>query len=112
VGGVFGAPHHLDRHPRSAGLSQGHGQVAISAREMMGGHETRAAAVRDSRHSHKASASVMLFSTRSYGGGTQTGPLGRQYDVAPDGRFLINTMLDAPATPITLIKNWNPDVKK
>jgi len=54
----------------------------------------------------------MLFSTRSYGGGTQTGPLGRQYDVAPDGRFLINTMLDAPATPITLIKNWNPDVKK
>ena len=34
---------------------------------------------------------------------------GRQYDVAPDGRFLINTVLDKSATePIALLTNWNP----
>jgi len=34
---------------------------------------------------------------------------GRQYDLAPDGRFLINTVLDNSATaPITLPTNWNP----
>jgi hypothetical protein len=39
--------------------------------------------------------------------------VGRQYDVARDGRFLINTVLgDAPAAPITLLQNWNPEVKK
>ena len=33
----------------------------------------------------------------------------RQYDVAPDGRFLINMVLDDAATPITLLQNWNPE---
>ena len=28
------------------------------------------------------------------------------YDVAPDGRFLINTMIDSAAAPITLLMNW------
>jgi hypothetical protein len=38
---------------------------------------------------------------------------GRQYDVAPDGRFLIATVLDNSATaPITLLTNWNPEAKK
>ena len=38
---------------------------------------------------------------------------GRQYDVAPVGRFLINTVLDNRATaPITLLTNWNPEAKK
>jgi hypothetical protein len=36
----------------------------------------------------------------------------RQYDVAADGRFLINTVLDNAAAPITLLQNWNPDAKK
>ena len=36
---------------------------------------------------------------------------GRQYDVAPDGRFLINTELDTAAAPITLLMNWNPEKK-
>jgi hypothetical protein len=36
----------------------------------------------------------------------------RQYDVAPDGRFLINTVLAADvAAPITLIQNWNPETQ-
>jgi hypothetical protein len=51
---------------------------------------------------------VVLFRTRIYGGGVDTS-LGSQYDVARDGRFLINTVLDeATATPITLIQNWQP----
>ena len=36
----------------------------------------------------------------------------RQYDVAPDGRFLINTELDSAAAPITLLMNWHSEVKK
>jgi len=38
--------------------------------------------------------------------------IGRQYDVAPDGRFLINTELPGEAAPITLLLNWNPEAKK
>ena len=38
-------------------------------------------------------APVVLFPTRIVGGGVDAGQ-GRQYDVAPDGRFLINTVLD------------------
>ena len=56
-------------------------------------------------------APVVLFPTRVSGGGVD-GQLGRQYDVAPDGRFLINTLLDSAAAPITLIQNWNPEAKK
>ena len=48
-----------------------------------------------------------LFPTRILGGGVGTN-LGRQYDVAPDGRFLINTELEGTEAPITLIQNWNP----
>jgi hypothetical protein len=49
-----------------------------------------------------------LFATRIAGGGVATGQ-GRQYDVAPDGRFLINTVVDSgTVAPITLIQNWNP----
>jgi Tol biopolymer transport system component len=52
-----------------------------------------------------------LFQTRIFGGGTNvsTGP---QYDVSRDGRFLINTVLDEAAAPITLIQNWSPELKK
>ena len=53
---------------------------------------------------------VVLFPTRIYGGGVDT-QQGRQYDVASDGRFLINTVLDIAAAPITLIQNWQPEAK-
>lgn len=52
-------------------------------------------------------APVVLFPTRILGGGASSG-LGRSYDVAPDGRFLINTVLDVDAAPITLLMNWRP----
>jgi eukaryotic-like serine/threonine-protein kinase len=51
---------------------------------------------------------VTLFQTHVRGGGIDSAQ-GRQYDVAPDGRFLINRVLDSAAAPITLILNWNPD---
>ena len=57
-------------------------------------------------------APVRLFPTRIWGGGVDA-QVGRQYDVGPDGRFLINTVLDDAATPpITLLMNWRPEAKK
>jgi Tol biopolymer transport system component len=54
---------------------------------------------------------VTLFQTNVLGGGFDVAQ-GRQYDVAPDGRFLINRVVDGAAAPITLIQNWNPEVKQ
>ncbi len=56
-------------------------------------------------------APAVLFPTRIFGGGTEA-QQGRQYDVAPDGRFLINTVLDSGTVPITLLQNWNPEAKR
>ena len=47
---------------------------------------------------------MVLFRKRMYGGGTDVG-LGTQYDMARDGRILINTNLDDAASPITLIND-------
>jgi len=53
---------------------------------------------------------IALFPTRIVGGGTGLSQ-GWQYNVAADGRFLINTLVgEASTTPITLILNWNPEV--
>jgi eukaryotic-like serine/threonine-protein kinase len=52
---------------------------------------------------------IALFPTRIFAGGTDL-ILGWQYDVAPDGRFLINTVVgDGSTTPIRLILNWDPE---
>jgi hypothetical protein len=59
----------------------------------------------------EAGAPVRLFQTRIFRGSVDVGQL-TQYDVAPDGRFLINTVLPSAAAPITLIQNWNPDAAK
>ena len=55
-------------------------------------------------------APVVLFPTRIIGGGG--GQIGRNYDVGPDGRFLINTELPGAAAPITLLMNWRPPATK
>ncbi len=52
-----------------------------------------------------------LFTARIYGGGVDT-QQGRNYDVAKDGRFLVNMVVGSPTTPITLIQNWNPEAAK
>jgi Tol biopolymer transport system component len=54
---------------------------------------------------------VMLFPTRIFSGGVDV-QLGRQYDVTADGRFLINTLVNQTAAPITLLQNWNPTAKR
>jgi hypothetical protein len=59
----------------------------------------------------EAGAPVVLFRTRIYGGGADNGQ-NRQYDVTRDGRFLINSVLDDASAPITLLQNWNPELKK
>ena len=50
---------------------------------------------------------LALFQPRIYGGGTDLNA-GTSYDVSADGRFLINTVLEDAASPITLLQNWSP----
>ncbi len=57
--------------------------------------------------SFQVGAPVKLFAPQIYGGGADVAQ-GSQYDVAPDGRFLINTVLDEVTSPITLLQNWKP----
>jgi eukaryotic-like serine/threonine-protein kinase len=53
-----------------------------------------------------AGAPQALFQTRIIGAGT----VGFQYDVAPDGRFLINS-LPNPSPPLTLVSGWTALLK-
>jgi Tol biopolymer transport system component len=69
--------------------------------------EMMAAPIASTGPTFEPGAPVVLFPTRIYGGGEDV-QQGRQYDVAPDGRFLINTVLDDAAAPITLIQHWQP----
>lgn len=51
-------------------------------------------------------APVILFQTQIYLGGAEQA-LRSQYAVAPDGRFLINTVVgNNPWPPIVVIHNW------
>lgn len=50
---------------------------------------------------------LVLFATHILGGGIDAGQ-GRQYDVASDGRFLINTVIEGVDQPITLLQHWRP----
>jgi eukaryotic-like serine/threonine-protein kinase len=64
-----------------------------------------AAPVRISGSTFQRDTPMVRFSTRILGGGIDAGQ-GRQYDIAPDGRFLINTVLDDVDAPITLLQHW------
>jgi Tol biopolymer transport system component len=48
-----------------------------------------------------------LFTTPAWNGGVDA-QQGHQYDVAPDGRFIINAVVNDADQPITLIQNWQP----
>jgi hypothetical protein len=52
-------------------------------------------------------APVALFSRDIVG--SDSVDSGLQFDVARDGRFLLNT-ISADTSPITVIVNWSPDV--
>src|SRR5438132_5149107 len=43
------------------------------------------------------------------GGGLNVTGRSQQYDVAPDGRFLINVESESSYPPITLLMNWHPE---
>ena len=59
-----------------------------------------------------ASAPVPLFPTR-LASGPGFAPGEAQYDVAPNGRFLLNTIVDeSSASPITIMLNWTAALKK
>jgi len=55
-----------------------------------------------------AGGPVPLFQTRRLGGGSNVIGRSHQYDVAADGRFLINVDAELSATPITILLNWKP----
>jgi hypothetical protein len=55
-----------------------------------------------------AGGAAPLFQTRRLGGGSNVIGRSHQYDVAANGRFLINVDIELTATPITLVLNWKP----
>lgn len=67
-----------------------------------------AASVTTSGAAFSASTPVPLFQKRrALGGGLNK----QEYAVSRDGRFLLNQLVEASATPITLILNWKPPAK-
>jgi hypothetical protein len=56
----------------------------------------------------EAGTPVTLFQPRMAGGGAFLVGSRQQYDVAPDGRFLVNVETAATSPPITLVSNWTP----
>jgi len=59
----------------------------------------------------EAGAPVTLFPRRIFGGRGDPSPI-RAYDVARDGRFVINAVVAEVTPPITLLMNWRPDGNK
>ena len=55
-----------------------------------------------------ASAPRVLFQTRIVGAEF----VGHQYDVAPDGRFLINSLASGNSAPLTLMDKWTAELKR
>jgi serine/threonine protein kinase/dipeptidyl aminopeptidase/acylaminoacyl peptidase len=55
-----------------------------------------------------ASAPEMLFQTRI----VAPNFVSHQYDVAPDGRFIINSLASTNSPPLTLLDHWTVELKK
>ena len=66
-----------------------------------------AASVRTSISNVETGTPTALFQTRIVTGST----FAHEYGVSRDGRFLVNTVLDNAASPITLLPNWKPPAK-
>jgi eukaryotic-like serine/threonine-protein kinase len=67
-----------------------------------------AAPIRATKTMVEAGEPTTLFQTRRLGGGANVIGRSHQYDVARDGRFLINVDGQTSAPPITLLMNWRP----
>jgi hypothetical protein len=66
-----------------------------------------AASVRTSSSSVEAGPPTALFQTQIVIGEN----FKHEYAVSRDGRFLVNTVLENAASPITLLLNWKPPTK-
>jgi serine/threonine protein kinase/Tol biopolymer transport system component len=66
------------------------------------------ASIRANATAVDSGAPTPLFQTRRLGGGLNVIGRSHQYDVARDGRFLINVDAESSAPPITLLMNWKP----
>jgi Tol biopolymer transport system component len=55
----------------------------------------------------EAGLPTALFQTRKVGGGLNVINRGHQYDVAPDGRFLVDVEAGATPPPLTLLMHWS-----
>jgi Tol biopolymer transport system component len=67
-----------------------------------------AVAIRAASDTLEAGAPTALFETRRLGGGSNVIGRSHQYDVARDGRFLVNVDTQSSAPPLTLLLNWKP----
>jgi serine/threonine protein kinase/Tol biopolymer transport system component len=67
-----------------------------------------AVSIRTTTMSVDAGVPTALFQTRRLGGGANVIGRSHQYDVASDGRFLINIDAESSAPPLTLLMNWKP----
>ena len=54
----------------------------------------------------EAGPPTALFQTRIAYGGTSPPGVRAEYDVAPDGRFLINSLAEETTSPIVVVQNW------
>ncbi len=70
------------------------------------GGRIMAAPVTASRTALQPGQPVQLFQAPIFGGGLDVNTGGEEFDVASDGRFLINTVHDSAATAVTLLQNW------
>jgi eukaryotic-like serine/threonine-protein kinase len=81
--------------------------IALDRRMMAVTVNARPALAQGEKDGFDAGSPVALFPTSIYAG--TANPVGKaQYAVSRDGRFLINTVLDDAAAPITLLMNWKP----
>jgi Tol biopolymer transport system component len=69
--------------------------------------------IRSDGQALEVSTPVTLFAARLASGASvlAVGAQRPQYAIAPDGRFLMNLAVDAPASPISVVLNWNAALK-
>ena len=103
--GLIRAGLELGRHPCTVG-SERKGAVLPCAR-----WQAVAAPITAKGAVLEVGTPIALFQTAIVGGGALVPGYRQQYDVAPDGRFLINVETEFSAPPITLVLNWKPAVK-
>jgi Tol biopolymer transport system component len=66
-----------------------------------------ASPIRTTTMTIEAGVPSALFQTRKAGRGLNVISGGHQYDVSPDGRFLVSVEEESTAMPLTLVMNWS-----